>query len=414
VAVAGDSGQEEDRTLNILFVHEVDWIRKVVFEIHTLSELLSLQGHNVYALDYESMWEQGPLPDIGTWRTTSTTVARAYPKASVYLVRPGFIKIPILSRLSAFITHYRVLEHIIRERRIDVIILYSAPTNGLQTIYWGRKLNVPIVFRSIDILHRLVTNPLLAIITRQIEKAVYSRVDSILTITPALARYVVRLGASRSKVGLVPLGVDTELFRPLPKDRELMYQLGFKEDDKIVVFAGTLPHFSGLDFFLKQLANAHALLPSVKLLIVGDGVQRQRLDNLIRELGLRKRVVITGFRPQEELPRYLSLADVCINPFVVSDTTRDIFPTKVIQYMACGKPVVSSELQGMLDMGLGVNQGVLYADDSGSMSQVVTAIINQQALGDAALQQAVKVHSYDKVVEQLEAELVSLVQRRRR
>ena len=42
--------------MNILFIHEIDWLRKVVFEIHTLSELLSLSGHRVYAIDYESMW----------------------------------------------------------------------------------------------------------------------------------------------------------------------------------------------------------------------------------------------------------------------------------------------------------------------------------------------------------------------
>ena len=42
--------------MNILFIHEIDWLKKVVFEIHTLSELLSIYGHNVYVIYYESMW----------------------------------------------------------------------------------------------------------------------------------------------------------------------------------------------------------------------------------------------------------------------------------------------------------------------------------------------------------------------
>ena len=44
--------------MNILFVHEVDWLKKVVLEFHNLSEALSLLNHRVYAIDYESMWER--------------------------------------------------------------------------------------------------------------------------------------------------------------------------------------------------------------------------------------------------------------------------------------------------------------------------------------------------------------------
>ena len=93
--------------MNILFIHEIDWLRKVVFEIHTLSELLSLSGHQVYAIDYESMWVKDKPLDFGSFRTDLVNgVARAYPDASVSLRRPGFIKIPGLSRLSAAFTHY--------------------------------------------------------------------------------------------------------------------------------------------------------------------------------------------------------------------------------------------------------------------------------------------------------------------
>ena len=198
--------------MNILFVHEIDWLRKVVFEIHTLSELLSLKGHNVYAIDYESMWVKNSALDFGRLKTKEVSVARAYSGASVTLFTPGLVKIPVVSRASTFPLQYRQIEKIIKEKNIDVVILYSVPSNGLQAITLAKKFGVPVVFRSIDTLNRLVSNRILSRITYFFERFVYSRVDLILTISPQLSRYVKKLGAK--KVKLLPLGVDTDLFRP--------------------------------------------------------------------------------------------------------------------------------------------------------------------------------------------------------
>tara|TARA_Y100000310_G_C20580274_1_gene762612 strand:- start:131 stop:1336 length:1206 start_codon:yes stop_codon:yes gene_type:complete len=400
--------------MNILFVHEVDWLRRVVYEIHTLSELLSLRGHNVYAIDYEALWTKSRFLDFGTLKTTDQIVSRAYLGATVHLVRPGFVKIPALSRLVYSLLYYVVVEKVVAERNIDVILLYSAPTNGLQTLLAGWMLGVPVVFRSLDILHRLVDNPLLSVATRQMEQVVYSRSDRILTITPALSRYVICSGAYSARVDVLPLGIDTEMFRPVTRDTELLHLLGFKDSDKVIVFVGTLPHFSGLDVFIRQFVGIRRMIPSLKLLIVGDGVQRPKLESLIDELGLREHVLITGFVTHEKVPGFINLADVCINPFVVSDTTRDIFPTKVIQYAACGKPVVSSPLDGLKEMGVGEKQGVLYVEDGDWMSPTVTAILNSDSLGRAARDYSVRVHSYDKVVEQLEAELAKICKEKNR
>ena len=102
--------------MNILFVHEIDWLRKVVFEIHTLSELLSRRGHRVYAIDYESMWKKEHAFDFGSLKTrTVDGVSRAYPDASVHLIRPGFVKIPGISRLSAWFTQGKEIRRVIDE-----------------------------------------------------------------------------------------------------------------------------------------------------------------------------------------------------------------------------------------------------------------------------------------------------------
>jgi len=398
---------EKAAPMNILFAHEISYLRDPIWELHTLSEVLSLRGHNVYIIDYNSTWEQGGSL---VSRYQEMDIARAYPDAKVRLIRPPFLKIPVISRLSySLIYYYVVIEKVLRDKKIDVVILYSVPTNGVQTILAAKKLGIPVIFRSIDVLHQLVKNPVLARITRQMEKWVYKRVDKSLCITPALKRHLVDLGATGDRCNVLPLGVDTAIFHPMDEDKGLRHRLGFDENDKIIVFVGTLPRFSGLDIFIRQLT----MIPNVKLLIVGDGEQRPELERIIDELGLGSRVMITGMVAHDEVPRYINLASVCINPFPVSDITRDIFPTKVLLYMACGKPVVSSPLDGLKEMGIGVEQGVMYAEDGDFVSPIIRAMLHSGSQGKQALDYAVENHDYGRVVKDLERELVTIIGNRR-
>ena len=404
------------RGMNILFVHEVDWLNKVVFEIHSLSELLALLGHRVYAIDYESMWAKNGFFDFGSLGTKVLSgVARAYPEASVYLTRPGFIKIPGLSRLSAAFTHYREIQKTIKEKDIDIVVLYSVPTNGLQTVRLCRKLGVPVVFRAIDIPNQLVPYPVLRPITRVLERKVYSKVDLILTLSPLLSQYVISMGAAEARVELLLLGVDTELFHPHLDCTEIQQKWGFGEDDRIIVFVGTLFDFSGLDTFICRFPEVIKQIPNVKLLIVGDGPQRPKLERIIAQLGLQKQVVITGFQPYQTIPRYINLAAICINTFHITDATRDIFPTKVVQYLACGKAVIATSLPGMMAVISGEHQGVVYTGSPGEMVAEVISLLEstqrRQQLEQAGLNYAKQTHSYDKIAHQLEATLSKIAGR---
>jgi len=402
--------------MNILFVHEVDWLNKVVFEIHNLSEALSLLNHQVYAIDYEDRWKRNGFFRLGSLRTKEFSgISRALPGASVDLRRPGFVKIPGLSRLSAGLTHYLEIQRTIKEKSIDVIMLYSVPTNGLQTIYLAKRFGIPVMFRSIDILHRLVPYAALRPLTRRLEKKVYSSVDAILAITPNHSRYVINLGADESKVKLLLLPIDTKIFHPSVDCTELRQKWGLSKKDRVVVFIGTLFEFSGVDEFIRQFSRVLGVLPEAKLLIVGDGPQRPRLERIITELGLERQVIITGFQPYPTMPQYISLATVCINPFLNTAATRDIFPGKIVQYIACGKATVATPLLGIRTLIPDESHGVIYADDAGDMARKVTDLIKsaeyRQKLEQAGLNYVRQAHDQEKIARQLEAELLAAIKR---
>jgi len=404
--------------MNVLFVHEVDWLNKVVLDFHNLSELLSLLNHRVYAVDYENKWSKNGCLNMGSFNTEEIDgVSRALPGASVCLRRPGFIKIPVVSRLSAGITHYFEIQRVIKEKKIDVIMLYSVPTNGMQVIYLARKLGIPVVFRAIDILHRLVIYPVLRPVTKFLEKRVYPKADAVLAITPQYARYIIDMGAAESRVKLLLLPIDTGIFHPSVDCSEVREKWGFGEKDRVVVFIGTLYNFSGLDGFIRQFPRVIERVPEAKLLIVGDGPQRPELEKIITGMGLTKQVIIIGFQPYDTMPQYISLATVCINPFLNTDATRDIFPGKIVQYVACGRATVATPLPGITTLLPGESHGVVYADSDADIAAEVISLIEsderRHRLETAGLDYIKENHDQQKIARKLEKELEEIIARKR-
>jgi len=99
-----------------------------------------------------------------------------------------------------------------------------------------------------------------------------------------------------------------------------------------------------------------------RILIVGVGPDEERLRGLAADLGVTSHVVFAGFRPYTELPEIIRSVGVCINPFELNHITRDILPTKLFQYLACGKPVLATRLPGTTPFLLGTEHGVVYTD----------------------------------------------------
>jgi len=358
--------------MNVLFIEEVDWLKKVVYEIHSLPELLNSLGHNVFFMDFEENWEKEHAHDFGSFRARrSVQKGRAHAGTILTLIRPGFIKFPILDRMSVFVTFYIEIERTIKENKIDAIVLYSCPTNGFQAVLLAKKYGIPIIYRSMDVPHMLlqtrksriyIPSFILQGITKSIEKWVHRNVNEILTLSPKLSNYVEALGGNKTKTELLLFGVDMAKFNPNVDSEDLREKLGITKNDKVIEYVGTIFDFSGLDSYLEQFPKVVEQIPNVKLIIVGDGALLNKLKNIVAALELTENVILTGFQPFDMVPQYINLADICINPFEINGTTKDIIPGKIIQYLSCAKPVLATRLPGMLSLLSGLEQGVVYSD----------------------------------------------------
>jgi glycosyltransferase involved in cell wall biosynthesis len=100
---------------------------------------------------------------------------------------------------------------------------------------------------------------------------------------------------------------------------------------------------------------------STKLLLIGGGEQENELRKIVVDLGISEKVVFTGFVSYDDLPNYLVLSTVAINPLQVSQVASIAFPNKVLQYLATGVPVVSTRLEGLFSAIDGI-EGLAWAE----------------------------------------------------
>jgi glycogen(starch) synthase len=146
------------------------------------------------------------------------------------------------------------------------------------------------------------------------------------------------------RVHVVPNGVDPAVFRPLPR-AETRAVLGLP-GGFLFVCAGRLSHEKGTHHALRALAQTRERTPDASLLVVGDGAERGRLEQLTAKLGLRERVLFLGAQPAEKMPALLASADAFLFP-----TERDeAAPLVLPQAMACGLPVIASTRGGITEV----------------------------------------------------------------
>lgn len=330
--------------MKILFVHEVSYRKKVVFEMHEFPELLAMRGHEISFLEFD----EGRKFWVGSKPPREESISgRVHDEAKVNLYRPFQLGIPGLDRLLAVLTVVFQLRRILRENTFDAIVLYAVPTYGLQTLWFSRKYHIPVMFRALDVSHK-IRSSLLSPLIRLVEKIIYKAVDYLSANNEAMASYCNELGkrTKTTKVHYPPL--DLNHFQEGIRDISLRRSLGFSDEDRVLVYMGSFFYFSGLGNALREFSLSSANNPNLKMLLIGGGEQERELKRLVEEIKVRDKVVFTGFIRYEDLPIYLKVADIALNTLEPTLVANVAFPNKVLQYLAAGLPVVSTKLQGLM------------------------------------------------------------------
>lgn len=358
--------------MRILFVHEVSWFKKVVFEMHDFPELLSLRKHDVWFLDFD---EGDPRTRL---KTVTTVESRGHLGSQVTVVTPPRLLPGILGRLLATIVQPLTFLRLTRKIEPDVVVLYSVPTSGWQIVLLARMKEIPVVTRIIDIPHAIRKTAFRHFV-RVAERLVFRHSTFLTTHNQFLREYCIDRGSSSARSAVIYPGVDTKRFFPADPNPRIYQELGLDASDKIIVFMGTLFSFSGLDELLRELAPMFRSNRHFKFLIFGDGEQFRSLQQLVKDLTIETQVTFTGRIEYEHLADHLRLGHVAVLPFCPDLVTHGALPGKVLQYLGCGLPTICTPLKGLQSVLLD-GEGVVYASNAREMALCIVDLLDNPAL----------------------------------
>ncbi len=238
-------------------------------------------------------------------------------------------------------------------------------------------------------------------LARRALRRLLPRLDGVVSISYGLARELAGWGGSDTPpVHVAPDGVDLERFTPALSATEARRRLGLPVDRQIVLYAGHLYRWKGVD----TLARAAASLPgSAQVVIVGGTpADRTRFADWLRREGLTERVHLAGYVPPTQVPTYLAAADVLVLPNSGSVPIAHTYtsPLKLFEYMAAERPIVASDLPALREvLAQDKTAWLVPADSPPALAAGITTILQDPARGRrlaAAAAVAVRRYTWDE------------------
>lgn len=182
-------------------------------------------------------------------------------------------------------------------------------------------------------------------------------------------------GPGTPVAAIVPLGADFEHFRPGPPDPALRSRYGISETDCVLCYCGTLDHNRRMDKLIDAFAFAARHETATKLLIIGDGSALDELKERARDLRLHDRIIFTGYVPYAEIPAHLALASIAVAFVSMDPCFEHQPPTKTVEYLAQGLPVIASNTAGNRVFIRHDFNGVLSLDSAEAYGQAMLDLV---------------------------------------
>lgn len=256
---------------------------------------------------------------------------------------------------------------------MDLVHVHHPFLSGRLALNYCRPLRIPIVFTN-HTRYDLYAQAYLPLLPEELSDTFLQTymppfcqaVDLVISPSAGMGEVLKKLGVA-CPIEVIPNGVDLQLYRD--KCDNCRPELGFSEQDILLVYAGRLGPEKNLDFLVHAFAGTAEAIENIRLVIVGGGPEEQALKQAAARSGAGARIHFTGMLPYNELPRYLSMADL----FVTASVT-EVHPLSVIEAMAAGLPVLGIRSVGVGDIVEEGVTGLLASPDPAAFASLLTRL----------------------------------------
>lgn len=266
--------------------------------------------------------------------------------------------------------------------KCDVMYVWHPPlTIGVAAWLIARFRRIPFVYDVQDIwpesvvLSGMIKNRHVIRVLSMLERFIYSRADHILVVTRGARNNLIEKGVNPNKVSVMPHWIDETKSARIDNEARQSVRQAFGWTDKFVsVFAGNIGVVQGLE----TAVQAAALLPrdsGLLISLIGDGADRQRLQELATSLDANDRIQFIDRRHPNEMPAIMDASDALLVHLKNAPMADWVIPTKVFAYLSAGKPILmamgGAAADLVRDSGAGI---VIQAEDAAALSTGIRSL----------------------------------------
>ncbi len=284
---------------------------------------------------------------------------------------------------------------IARREEVDVLHTHWIVPQGLTGAVCGHLLHLPHILsvHGTDV-NIAAKNRILGWVT----KFVTRNCDRILTNSTYTRKTLLSIDPSvEERVEVIPMGVDVKRFQNAPSDNPIG-----KSQVPSVLYIGRLIDWKGLEYLIEAFAIVSQRVPGVQLIIGGEGPEEARLRQQVKRLGLDASVHFVGLVKSQDLSRYYHDATVFVLPSVRAEGQTEGLGVVLLEAMACGTPVIGSDVGGIPDIIQDGWNGYLVQERSPTqLAERIVALLERQVVREQfmrnGLQTAHKKFSWKQV-----------------
>lgn len=296
---------------------------------------LQKRGHKIFVLVIRSNPNK---PRISYLKENEINVIEIHPPFIGLSGKKGISR--HLNYLICIPTIQKEASEIILKNKIDYIYSYMPGTgSSVPAIKISSKYKIPFILDLADMYSMIRPKMVLT--------SSFKNADKIITITNYLKNDLINKNNNESKIHIIPNGVDLNLFNSdVCSDDEIKEIRNNFQSDKIILFSGSL---QDLSIIINSAKYVIEKIPNVKFVIIGDHrdplLSKLMWEKKVHEMNLSKNFIFLGKLSKDKIPKYILSADVCVDSFPNEPYYAAAHPIKLLEYGACGKPVVATKVE---------------------------------------------------------------------
>jgi glycosyltransferase involved in cell wall biosynthesis len=374
-------------------------------------------GQNVYVRQVgEALAQQGWQVDMFTRKASKedATIVEHGPNCRTIRLTAGPEEFVPRDNLFEYLPEF--VEQLLEFQKQSGITYRLVHTNYWLSSWVGMQLKKIQGVKQVHTYHSLgavkyksvTTIPMIATTRLGTEKAVLETADRIVATSPQEKEHMRTLVSQKGNIDIIPCGTDIRRFGSI-KQEEAKAQLGIAPENKVVLYVGRFDQRKGIETLVRAVSRSQMRNNGDLKLIIGggsrpgqsDGIERDRIESIVDELGMREFTIFPGRLGDIDLPIYYAAADVCVVP-----SHYEPFGLVAIEAMASGTPVVASDVGGLQFTVVPEETGLLAPPkDDAAFAEAIDRILGDREwrdqLGKNARKRVEEMFSWDGVASQL-------------